>query len=530
MGDAVSGFIKGFMAGWEMVPSKSEREYEAAKTRYTNAMAKYYEEGGKSSDTTVRDANYNSQISDRSARTEEMIRHNKAMEANALKPRPKAEEAELEIPDSELTDDGSLNEDIDTTDAEVLIDGFNKGGPVEALPTRPRMSVKRYANGGGVVGEEEMVDPQPAVPLSQGAIPMAPGTQQLAPEVQQPAAPQMNQPTAAAEESPGFSYMAAFDAAKVGLEGAGKESAGKAKAIPGPGEESKGKDAGATVEEIKAMDPIVDKNRQLSESQRNAKKLAWGYEHYLQKGDTKRAKEYAVSMVKTFQDLRNRFNTIAAAKADQGDVDGAIGAALRAYAYVPDGLEVKLQKTKDGRFAYSYTDNVTGKTISKGLKTPEEMLSIITAGAASSMEDLVARASDIREKLAPDVAEGVVEGKMPKSALNLDEAKAIGATKARRDALTDRAAARGEKAATDKIKADAKAEAEKDKAAKTATKDAEKKAAAETKAAAKYTRDAPASPVSQMDFDALPGGAWFINPADGKLRQKKKAAAPAAGE
>lgn len=31
----------------------------------------------------------------------------------------------------------------------------------------------------------------------------------------------------------------------------------------------------------------------------------------------------------------------------------------------------------------------------------------------------------------------------------------------------------------------------------------------------------PASPQSQEDFDALPSGAWFVNPADGRLMQKR---------
>jgi hypothetical protein len=550
MGDAVGGFIKGFMAGWEMIPSKSEREYEQAKTRYTNAMAKYYEEGGKSSDTSARDANYNSQIQSRAARDAELVRHNKAMESKAGTSAFKKEEAPLEVPETALGTGEDLNEDAPAEEFEDVIPGLNKGGPVQALP--PRMRVQRYANGGGVVGEEEMVDPQPAVPLTAAAIPMAPGTRQLAPEVTPPPA----QPAVAAgggvgmppaaEEGPGFSYTAVVDAAKVGLAGIAEEGGDKEKAstraIPGPKDKptSKGTTP-ASIEEIKALDKVVDSPEpgaapkpKLSESQRNAKKLAWGYEHYLQQGDIKKAKEYAVAMVKTFEDLRNRFNTIAAAKADQGDVDGAIGAALRAYAYVPDGMEVTLQKSKDGRFAYKYTDNVTGKVVSKGLKTPEEMLAIVTAGAASSMEDLVARASDMRQTLDPGVADAVVTGEKPKAAINLEEAKAIGATKAKRDAATAKANRYKDVDADKKADAAAKA-AKKDaevaaKNEKAATKDAERKAAAETKAAAKYTRDTPASPVTQMDFDALPAGAWFINPKDGNLRQKKKAAAPAAGE
>lgn len=36
-----------------------------------------------------------------------------------------------------------------------------------------------------------------------------------------------------------------------------------------------------------------------------------------------------------------------------------------------------------------------------------------------------------------------------------------------------------------------------------------------------YSKDSPAKPTSQKDFGALPSGAWFVNPADGKLLQKK---------
>jgi histone H1/5 len=543
MGDAVSGFIKGFAAGWAMFPSQSEREYQAAKTRLLKAQAGKYEDDIGKPDTTAIKASHDMNISER--RLQETIRHNKENEKNSLKPRATAESADLEVPESALADDGSLNPDVDPAGYEDVVTTHNKGGPVPAaIPSKPKgMRVQRFANGGGVVGEEEMVDEQPAVPLSQGAIPMAPGTQQLAPEVQQPPAPQMNQPTTAAEDAPGFSYMAAVDAAKAGLAGIAEEggSEPEAKAIPSPGDKPKSKGTEpATVEQLNELNPIVDppapNKPKLSESQMNAKKLAWGYEHYLQKGDNKKAKEYAVSMVKTFEDLRNRFNTIAAAKADQGDVDGAIGAALRAYAYVPDGLEVKLQKTKDGRFAYQYKDNVTGKMVSKGLKTPEEMLAIVTRGAASSMDDLVARAADVRQKLAPDVAEGVIEGEMPESPVSLDEAKAIGGTKARREAAAAKAARykdtdknadkrAAEKASADEKKATAKVAADEKKAAAKAKADADK-------AAAKYPREAPAMVTTREAIVALPDGAHYASPDNPEEVYVKgqKAAAPAAVE
>jgi hypothetical protein len=425
-----------------------------------------------------------------------------------------------------------------------------------------------YAEG-GMVDEEDLT--QQAVPLTPGAIPMAAGTEQLAPPATaalpggptagagaMPAGP----PPAggareAAPDGPGFSYQAAVDAAHAGLDAIEEDGdtpepkkPAKTEAIPmaagateaeGP-KGVKTPEGAMTVEEMLAMNPIADpkgasgERPRMSESDLTLARLAHAYEGSLKQAKPKLARDIAKSMMKTYEWMSNGYKNLGNAKAAQGDVDGAIGAFVRAYNYIPDGKDLKLQKLKSGRYAYQYTDKITGEVIRKGMATPDEILGVATKGFANRWADLVRAARDPDKVADPDVAEAVagapagateggsdpaaggVAGSQPSAlptGVTLEESKALAA---KREAPAKEA--RTEKRALDKEDRAAKRTDARDAATakRTDVRDATKAAARQAEVDQKrvdemqsreeWTKENPATFVTRAEFDLLPPGAY----------------------
>lgn len=279
----------------------------------------------------------------------------------------------------------------------------------------------------------------------------------------------------------GFSYAAAQDAVKGGYESLAEQFK-QTGAVSVPNDRGKqAMESGMGAVDPKQLDE-VDKAAGLEnmpEDRKNMARLATVWEFYMKNGMPNRAKAAAGDLLQTYRMIHNRFSAIAQEAAQQGDVDGAVDAALRAYSYIPDGKTYKIKKRDDGRYVYSYTDDKTGKTVSKGILTPDEILGAVTQHGMNSFDDLVMASGNKDEiaKLKEDrAAERQVasEGRAEKRAL----------AKETRDRFKD----------------------------------------------AGMSQDDPAEIFSQEDIDALPLGRYFKNPADGrvlrKLRAKPKAAAP----
>lgn len=553
----VAILLQAFKLGYDIMPSKSEKEYEAAKTRYTNAMADYYESGKGGESSTRRTAAYERNVESQiTAREAETARKAKLPVTGGMTAGQEDKLVGAEDPDLQALpppqDDTSFEQDAvdaDLTESPPPDDTleFSRGG---AVPT-PKRVVRRYANGGGVVEDEEL-----AVPLrGTGSIPMAEGTQQLAPPpnalavapaagMERPQtqaiparvpAPQPTQPTegAAGDVGPGFSYTAAMDAAEAGMQARDEKPADKPEAVPTP-ETSKKAAPGASLDQVNALWEKVDPEHKLSLDQRNMKALAWAWESYLQLSKPDKAQTVAKDLVETYEGVSNRYNHITQKCLQDGDLDGACAALLKRYAYVPDGLDVQLQKAPDGRYAYKYSDSVSGKTIEKGLKTPQEMLQIVTHASMLSFDDLVEAGSGKRYD---QMQGGKVEKAIGTEPTGMDPS-AVGATetiKRGREAGADRDAAAAEKkvrdAATDKRNAEKdKAITDKNKADATT---AYRKEAAATASDGTYSRAAVAAaleeggdaakefmPTTQEAFDLLPVGAYFINPKDKRILRK----------
>lgn len=415
--DVLGGFLKGFTAGWALMPSKDEREYTRAKTDYTKAMAEYYRTG-KSSSTGMRDANYASQIAHRDRRAAEIERHNRAMEGKKSST-GEASAVGLDDPDiiGALPDDpyadpsmdssDDFTTDVDDVEADTGIplpysapeDFYARGGPVTP-PPKHRQKVTRYANGGGVVSDDDEVT-MPVTPPPVQGMPMNPAPMS-APEPKAIPAPG-DAPTAEGQPTlpQGFSYTAAVDAAVAGIEDVAKEHGlGADAAMPDPAAKNKKVEAfdkdtkdAASPDQMEELRKRFDPEGRLSMDQVNTKVLASVYEIYLKQGNAAKATKAAAAIYKHYKMMHNRFRGIASAAAEGGKPDEAAMAMLKAYAYVPDGAEVELQKTKSGRYAFQYTDQKTGKVVARGLKTPEEILSMATRGGIPSFEELIAAAA-----------------------------------------------------------------------------------------------------------------------------------------
>jgi hypothetical protein len=444
-------------------------------------------------------------------------------------------------------------------------------------------TVRRYANGGGVVEDEDM-----AVPLSPtgSGVPMAPGAQQYAmppmampTEMQErtgmnrsvapPAAPAAPKPAAIPmgpgatqaaapaqpvdEEGPGFSYIAALDAVDAADRAIAEEGQRKPRTRALSVESDK-PEPPATGEELNQMSSVINAKNpnkmKLSEAQRNMQRLAVGWQAALEQGDVGAAVKLVTALRKSYKAYELGFKKLGEAKLEAGDVDGALGAFLRSYAYVPDGKEVKIQRTKSGKFAYQYIDNVSGEIISKGLMTPGEMLAVATKGKLASEEDLAIAGRD--EATAPFEESGAPGGQGATTGGSDPAANPAGSQPSQ--ALTRAEIA---KTAADKTKASADAakiaEGESDDAQrqknfettrtdkKAAKVDADKAAAVKQQSydrnkllkamqdANEWTKDNPATPQSRKEYDDLPVGAWVLLPGDETpgVKRGKPQAAPA---
>jgi hypothetical protein len=631
----VSKFLLAFKMGWDLIPSRDEQEYTRAKTRYTNALADYYSQKGTgdgmtaaqrgSADRAEEGLGLRREANERAKRAEaraieaskgagkylpddsdgDGVREVQTQAIPSAEPTPEEIDAPEAAVDDDSEDDGSVfynpPPEPGELDDEWGTRAYAMGGMVK--PPRPTTSlvrretttpreghypprpgqdkskkaptVRRYANGGGVVEDEDM-----AIPLSPGSVPMAPGSQQYAmppmampTEMQErtgmsrgmdapPAAPAAPKPaaipmgpgaTAAAapaqpvDEGPGFSYIAALDAVDAADKAIMEEGQRKPKTSALPKEEDK-PEPPATGEELNAMSSAINRKNpnklKLSEAQRNMQRLAVGWETALNQGDIGAAIKLVTALRKSYKAYELGFQKLGEAKLEAGDVDGALGAFLRSYAYVPDGKEVKIQRTKSGKFAYQYIDNVSGEVVSRGLMTPGEMLAVATKGKLDSEEDLAIAGRDeatapFEESGAPggqgDITGGsgsagaIPAGPQPSQALTRPEIdkQATAAAKAKADA--DKAAAKETEKAkkeADKVAKETKANADK------AERDQKYDRAKLLKAmqdANEWTKDNPATPQSRKEYDDLPVGAWVLLPGDEApgVKRGKPQAAPA---
>lgn len=164
---------------------------------------------------------------------------------------------------------------------------------------------------------------------------------------------------------------------------------------------------GLTPAEMEAVKKAVDPQGKLSESQRNMAALGSVYQYQLNKGNPEGAQRVAFQMLQHYRVAAQRYAAIAKQAADNGDLDTATKAAVKAYANVPDGRDMALTKDDDGNVVYSFTDE-NGKTILKGVATPQQLAASAMGMATNGFDKAILMAAGAREN--PKAATG---GKAP---------------------------------------------------------------------------------------------------------------------
>jgi hypothetical protein len=145
--------------------------------------------------------------------------------------------------------------------------------------------------------------------------------------------------------------------------------------------------------DMDAIRKAVDPKGQMSESERNLAAFGALWQFKQNQGDAKGAEAAAGQMLSHYRQAATRYAALASVAANEGRIDEAARFAMKSYANVPDGKDIQISKTKDGRLQYSFIDERTGKTVSKGIATPQELAGAVHGIATDKFDELILRAS-----------------------------------------------------------------------------------------------------------------------------------------
>ena len=235
-------------------------------------------------------------------------------------------------------------------------------------------SVQKFA-GGGAVGEPE---PDEGDPAESGEDEGASSPTDI---------------SARGRGAPSFSHAAASDAVHAGLTyGAKALGLHSAAGVMTPGRQRaanawSGGAHAASPQEMDAVKKSIDPDNQLPESSRNLAAVGAMYQFKMAKGDTEGAARAAFQMIQHYRQASQRYAVIAAHAAQNGDIDTATYAAMKAYANVPNGQNFQLQRTSDGKISYTVTDEKTGKVKAQGIETPEKLASSAMGFAQNGFDE-----------------------------------------------------------------------------------------------------------------------------------------------
>lgn len=151
----------------------------------------------------------------------------------------------------------------------------------------------------------------------------------------------------------------------------------------------------APLADMNAIYKKIDPNNEMGESERNLNAMSAIYQYKLRQGDAQGAQRAAFMMLQNYRVASQRYAAIAAAAAEHGDIDGAAKAAMKAYANIPDGKDLKIVKTPKG-LQYSFTDEQTGKVVSQGIASPQELAAAAMGVATKGFDQMLVAAAGER--------------------------------------------------------------------------------------------------------------------------------------
>jgi hypothetical protein len=218
---------------------------------------------------------------------------------------------------------------------------------------QPSESTPMYAEG-GMIDEDDDPDDEDDVAPAIGSAPTDVSAQRRSP----------------------ISVEAAHDATAAGLK-YGVQALGAQGGIPSPQRQQRlqamYRGAGAApLADMNAIYKKIDPNNEMGESERNMSALSAVYQYKLRQGDPQGAQRAAFAMLQHYRLASQRYAAISAAAAAHGDVDGAAKAAMKAYANIPDGKDLKVQKSPDGQLSFTVT-GADGKVVHQGIASPQQL-------------------------------------------------------------------------------------------------------------------------------------------------------------
>lgn len=235
--------------------------------------------------------------------------------------------------------------------------------------------VQKFANG-GLVEDDDLEDeyaPPPAIGptdvSARGRTPM---------------------PAARPQEADAVSDALKYGVATLGAPGAVPQPARRARL------QAYARGAGAApVEDMLAIYKKIDPKGEMGESERNLNAINAVYRFKMNSGDAEGAKRTAFSMLQHYRQASQRYAAIAAAAAEGGHVDAAAKAAMKAYANIPDGKDLKIWKSKDGQLNYSMKDE-SGQEVSSGIASPQQLAAAAMGVATQGFDNYLLQAAGER--------------------------------------------------------------------------------------------------------------------------------------
>ncbi len=291
--------------------------------------------------------------------------------------------------------------------------------PKPAIGDDPNSSEGYYARGGLVqkFADGGMVEDEDLAPEEDD--------EDFAPPVTPAVTPRATDMSAQARR-PQISKEAAHDAVEAGLQ-YGVQQLGPAGGIPSPVRQQRlqafARGAGAApVADMAAIYKKIDPNNEMGESEHALNALSAVYQYKLRKGDPQGAQRTAFAMLQHYRLASQRYAAIAAAAAENGDIDGAAKAAMKAYANIPDGKGLKVSKGADGQLSYSVIDEQTGKTVNQGIASPQQLAAAAMGVATKGFDSFLLDAAGQRAATRGAVGGSKGGGPKPKEAEDLRNA------------------------------------------------------------------------------------------------------------
>lgn len=197
-----------------------------------------------------------------------------------------------------------------------------------------------------------------------------------------------------------YSLMAAHDAVRDGLTRSISDS-GLSGAVPARGGAARHlTGAGAlTAHDMDRIRNKVDPEGKLDPADRNMKALSMTYQYYLRNGDPASAQRMASSMVGSLRHSFDMNKSLAAAAAQDGNTDGAVKYAMKAYESLPDGNKFNVSKNPDGTYSFNVEDVRTHEAVTKPkILNSQQMLDTINQASQEGFDGLLASAAGVRAK------------------------------------------------------------------------------------------------------------------------------------